>query len=70
MVPIAVGRDLVVGMIRVPAAPNVGGLVRLLANLGDLGVTLRRMKKAVDVDFAPALSKSNVLVGTEILVKQ
>ena len=57
-------------MVGVPAAADVGLLVRLLAHLGDHRIAVDRFEEAVDVDRAPALGEGDVLLGRDVLVAE
>ena len=50
-----------------PGAADVLFLVGLFYDLGNLWVVFQGFEKTVDVDRAPALGKSNVLLRCEIL---
>ena len=61
-------RNLVIGMIRVPRAADIGFLVSCLADDRNLLVLIGQREIIVDVDPAPTLGKGNVIVGGEVLV--
>ena len=50
-----------------PDGANVLFLGGFLYDLGNFGEVLQRLEKAVDVDRAPALGKSNVLLRRQVL---
>ena len=61
-------RDLVVRMVGVPCAADVGFLIRLLADDRDFRVFLFQREILVDVDLTPALGKGDVFFGGKLLL--
>jgi len=54
----------------VPGAADIQGLVRFFEYLGDLRISVYRLKKSIDVDDPPALGKSNVLLRGQPLIAE
>lgn len=53
-----------------PLAADVVLLIRLLAHLRDLGVSVHLLEEAVDVDVSPAAREGYVLLGRQRLVAE
>ena len=66
----AEGGDLVVAVIGVPAAADIGFLLRLLAHLGDLRPAVDGAEEAVDVDGGKAFGEGDVLGFAQPLVAE
>ena len=50
-----------------PGRADIGFLIRVLAYLGNYRMRLDRLKKPVDIDFAPTPGKLDVFYGAELL---
>ena len=61
---------MVVGMVGVPAAANIRGLLGFLGDGCNLVITVQTREKPVDVNLAPALCKSDMLVRRDVLIAQ
>jgi len=61
-------RDLVVGMIRVPSAADIGDLIRPFPHYCDFRMVVRQREVVVDVDAAPPPGKGDMRVGREIVL--
>ena len=66
----AAGRCGVIGVIGVPAAADVGGLVGFFEHLGDLGMSVDGVEETVDVDVAESTGERLVLVRRELLISE
>ena len=53
-----------------PAAANIRGLVGFLGDRRNLVITVKTREKPVDVNFAPAFGKSDMLVRCDVLITQ
>ncbi len=53
-----------------PGGTDIAFLIGLLAHLGNHRIIIGRLEEAIDVDIAPALRKSDVLLRSEFLVTQ
>ena len=53
-----------------PTTADVGLLRLLLTHLGNLGILLVGGEELVDVDFAPAARKGDMLFGRQILIAE
>ena len=62
------GRIDIVGVICVPAAPDVLKLVPLLAHHGNFRVRRMRLEEPVDIDFAKASGQGDVIFRSERLL--
>ena len=63
-------RLLVVAVVGVPAAADIGCLLRLLAHLGDLRIAVDRGEEAVDVDRRQARGEGDMLLRRQRLVAE
>src|SRR6516225_9513840 len=63
-------RNLIVALIGMPAAADVGGLRWLLPHFRNLRVARNGLEKAVDVDSAHRFGKRDVLRGRQILIAE
>jgi hypothetical protein len=57
-------------VVGVPVAADVSFLVRVFAHLRDHRIAIDRREEAVDVDFAPAPRKGDVLLRRKLLVAE
>src|SRR5262245_42360348 len=63
-------RDLIIAVVSVPATPDIGRLVCLLANFRDLRVARHSLEESVDVDSPKPLGNSDVLLGSKLLISE
>ena len=60
----------IVAVVGVPAAADVGLLLRLLAHLGDFRIAVNGGEEPIDVDRRPAARELDMLLGRERLVAE